>query len=391
LNTQLLNIILVVLLAIAVAVVVILIITRHNAANKAVAKSEKRFKRQQRECEDELQRIQVLYNKLKTEKRQTTEPSRQVIKASTAATISADTLFIEQKKLEKEREDITERNKKLWEMSIAIEKEKQHISELKNDIERKHRDVTDSIKYAQRIQLAVIPSKNILKYAFSDYFIFWRPRDIVSGDYYWMKRNGNIIAFTVADCTGHGVPGSFMSLLGATFLNDLCYNLNESTMPSDILEKLRTNIIGALSQHQVENEPKDGMDMSFCILNLDTHLLRWSGANNPLYIIRNQELTEYKPTRNPIGQHPKPHPFETVEIQVEPGDWLYMFSDGYADQFSGETGKKLTYKKFRALLTEICTPESTSEEQSQKLGEFLDNWRGELFQMDDVMVGGYKI
>ena len=381
-------IILSVLLIAAVVVIVVLMVTRQRAARRAGEAAEERLHREIRISQNELERITILYNNLKNT---VNAPQQSSSAIAVGSATHADSVAIEQHKLESEKTEMAERNRKLWEMSLAIEKEKQHIALLKSDIESKHYAVTSSIRYAQRIQLAVLPSEDILKNAFSDYFLFWRPRDIVSGDYYWHRRNGNIIAFTIADCTGHGVPGSFMSLLGITYLNDLCTNLTPDTLPSDILNNLRTNIITALSQHRTEREPMDGMDMAFCILNLETNVLRFSGANNPLYIVRNGELTEYKPLKNPVGQHPRMKDFETVEISVEKGDYLYMFSDGYADQFNGVTKKKVTYGRLKELLLEINAQNSAAEYQKERLGEFLDQWRGTLDQMDDILIGGYRV
>ena len=382
-------IILSVLLVAAVIVIVVLIVTRKRAARRAGESAEQRLRREIRNSQNELERITILYNNLKTN---VNAPQQSKTDTAVASyTNSSENIAIEQLKLESEKNEMAERNRKLWEMSLAIEKEKQHIALLKSDIESKHYAVTSSIRYAQRIQLAVLPSEDILKNTFSDYFLFWRPRDIVSGDYYWHRRNGNVIAFTIADCTGHGVPGSFMSLLGITYLNDLCSNITPDTLPSDILNNLRANIITALSQHRDAREPMDGMDMAFCILNLDTNMLRFSGANNPLYIVRNGELLEFKPIKNPVGQHPRMKDFETVEIPVQKGDYLYMFSDGYADQFNGETKKKVTYGRLKELLIDINAKNSLAEYQKERLGEFLDQWRGTLDQMDDILIGGYRV
>lgn len=382
-------IILSVLLVAAVVVIVVLVVTRSRAARRAGESAEQRLRREIRNSQNELERITILYNNLKTTAK-TPQQTHSAI-AVTNSTTTPENIAIEQHKLESEKSEMAERNRKLWEMSIAIEKEKQHIALLKSDIESKHYAVTSSIKYAQRIQLAVLPSEDILKNAFADYFLFWRPRDIVSGDFYWHRRSGNVIAFTIADCTGHGVPGSFMSLLGITYLNDICANITPDTLPSDVLNELRANIIVALSQHSDEHEPMDGIDMAFCVLNLDTNVLRFSGANNPLYLVRNGNLVEYKPIKNPVGKFPRMRDFETVEIQVEKGDYLYMFSDGFADQFNGVTKKKVTYGRLKELFLDINAKSSESEYQKTRLGEFIDQWRGSLAQMDDILIGGYRV
>jgi len=384
LNT--LDIILIVVALLFGVIAIVLYFRNRNIAQKSARRTENRMKQQIRIYKDAYDRQNALYEHLKNTKQE--EKQTQI---STQVNVDAATILLEQKKLEQEKIEFSEKNKRLWSMSIQMQKEKEHINILKNEIERKHRAVTDSIKYAQRIQLAVLPPTEILKNAFADYFLFWRPREIVSGDFYWMKRCGNIIAFTIADCTGHGVPGSFMSLLGVTFLNEVCSNITEKSSPSEILENLRGFIINALSQHQSEDEPKDGMDMAFCLLNLDTLELKFSGANNPLYIVRNGELTEYKGIKNPIGQHPRPKTFETVTIQAQKGDYLYMFSDGFADQFSGTTKRKVTYGRLKELLTELCKQNTSGAYQKQQLSDFIDKWKGGYVQMDDILIGGFLI
>jgi serine phosphatase RsbU (regulator of sigma subunit) len=183
-----------------------------------------------------------------------------------------------------------------------------------------------------------------------------------------------------------------MSMLGVTFLNEVCTDLNENTMPSDILETMRELIITTLKQDNSSPlEPKDGMDMSFCILNLKTKHLKFSGANNPMYLVRKGELTEYKAVKNPIGLYPRMKPFETQEFQAEDGDFIYMFSDGFADQFNGETGKKVSYGRLKSLLTDINNETQETEKQKAKLLDFITSWRGSFAQMDDILIGGYKI
>jgi serine phosphatase RsbU (regulator of sigma subunit) len=214
----------------------------------------------------------------------------------------------------------------------------------------------------------------------------------VSGDFYWMKREGDVLIFAIADCTGHGVPGAFMSMMGVAFLNEICAKIDESVRPSDILEQLRTLVITTLKQKNEDIlEPKDGMDIALCTLNLRTRVLRFSGANNPMYLVRAGELTEYRPVKNPIGLYPKLLQFETTEIQTQPGDYVYMFSDGYADQFGGEIGKKMSYKRFKNMLADTCKRTLVASEQEKIIADFLDDWRADFAQMDDVLVGGYKM
>ena len=367
-------------------------VTIRNRIDRAVDNEHRRNAGEIRDLNADLQRFMYLYNDLKASKAAELPDSQPVLPADAVSLQDAGDIILAQKKLEADKEELSVRNQKLWEMSLSIQKEKQHIQLLKNDIEEKHKNITDSIAYAKRIQDAVVPRTEILRDALPDYFLFWRPKETVSGDFYWMKREGDILIFTIADCTGHGVPGAFMSMMGVAFLNEICAKIDESVQPSDVLEQLRSLVITTLKQKNEDIlEPKDGMDIALCILNLRTRVLRFSGANNPMYLVRDGELTEYRPVKNPIGLYPRLLNFETVEIQTQPGDYVYMFSDGYADQFGGEIGKKMSYKRFKGVLTDICKRTLVASEQEKMLADFLDEWRAEFMQMDDVLVGGYKM
>jgi len=379
-----LTIVFICLTAVLGVLVVIMQVTTSRRIARASEKIKDRYRSEIKNFESDIDRL----NYLLQEKKETQTPMSQ---SQPEMKKLPDNFILEQKKLEQDKEEIVLKNKKLWEMSLLIQKEKNHIQLLKNDIENKHRNITDSITYAKRIQDAVLPQTDVLK-GLSGYFLFWLPKETVSGDFYWMKRQGDLLAFTVADCTGHGVPGAFMSMLGVTFLNEVCADLNEETMPSEILETMRELIITTLKQDNSSPlEPKDGMDMSFCILNLKTKHLKFSGANNPMYLVRGGELTEYKAVKNPIGLYPRMKPFENQEIQAEEGDFIYMFSDGFADQFNGETGKKVSYGRLKNLLIEINNETQEPEKQKAKLLDFITSWRGSFAQMDDILIGGYRI
>ena len=379
-----LTIVFICLTAVLAVLVVIMQVTTSRRIARASEKIKDRYKSEIKNFESDIDRLNYLLQEKKETQTPTAQSQRDIKKLP-------DNFILEQKKLEQDKEEIVLKNKKLWEMSLLIQKEKNHIQLLKNDIENKHRNITDSITYAKRIQDAVLPQTDVLK-GLSGYFLFWLPKETVSGDFYWMKRQGDLLAFTVADCTGHGVPGAFMSMLGVTFLNEVCADLNEKTMPSEILETMRELIITTLKQDNSSPlEPKDGMDMSFCILNLKTKHLKFSGANNPMYLVRGGELTEYKAVKNPIGLYPRMKPFENQEIQAEEGDFIYMFSDGFADQFNGETGKKVSYGRLKSLLTDINNETQDPAKQQEKLLEFITSWRGSFAQMDDILIGGYRI
>lgn len=240
----------------------------------------------------------------------------------------------------------------------------EEITLQKNIIEEKNKDILSSITYAQRIQKAILPSRSLMESYLPQMFVLYKPKDIVSGDFYWFKPFEKTVLFAVVDCTGHGVPGAFMSIVGYNGLNQV---VNESTKnnPGLILDLLNETVKSAL--HTAEKEISDGMDVALCSLDLENNILRFAGANNPLYLIRkksngimeNQEkfleindliLYEIKATPQPIGEYVKHSNFLMTEVSLMPNDGIYIFSDGYADQFGGEYGKKLKYKAFKELL-----------------------------------------
>ncbi|MBQ3656742.1 MAG: SpoIIE family protein phosphatase [Bacteroidales bacterium] len=384
-NFTTLEIILIVVTAVLTAAFLYAVFSRKKLLRKTARRFDNRYSAFLREYESEITRLNAINQELKKSSLQEKKPA-----AINAQFIDVEKLAHEQKKLEIQQQDLTDRNKQLWEMSVSIEKERQHIQKLKNEIEAAHQSVTASIRYAKLIQNAVLPSEEILKESFEDVFLFWRPRDIVSGDYYWMKRIGDTVIFTVADCTGHGVPGAFMSMLGVAFLNEICVDFNSETHPAQILEEMRKKVITTLKQTNNTNEQKDGMDMGLCILNLGTMKMQFAGANNGMYHVRGSELTEYKAVRNPVAIYPRILPFENHDVDIQHGDYVYMFSDGFADQF-GSNEKKFTSRRLRELLVSINTETKVASEQAVLLNKALDEWRGSKEQMDDILIGGYCI
>ncbi|MBQ5549455.1 MAG: hypothetical protein IIT32_00185, partial [Bacteroidales bacterium] len=237
------DILFIVMVAAVVTLILICILQRvtiRNRIDRAVDNEHRRNAGEIRDLNADLQRFMYLYNDLKESKAAELPDSQPVLPADAVSLQDAGDIILAQKKLEADKEELSVRNQKLWEMSLSIQKEKQHIQLLKNDIEEKHKNITDSIAYAKRIQDAVVPRTEILRDALPDYFLFWRPKETVSGDFYWMKREGDILIFTIADCTGHGVPGAFMSMMGVAFLNEICAKIDESVQPSDVLEQLRS-------------------------------------------------------------------------------------------------------------------------------------------------------
>jgi len=291
-------------------------------------------------------------------------------------------------KKKKMNELLVNKNFEISQQNEEIETQNTMLQNQKEKIEDSHRHITQSINYASRIQTAVLHGESILAENFHQYFIIYKPRDIVSGDFYWIKQIRNYIAVVAADCTGHGVPGAFMSMLGISLLNEHVTSRRLDS-PGEIMDMLRKKVKVYLKQTGTFEETKDGMDMALCLINTENLKAKFSGANNPLYLIRNKELIEYKPTRNPIGIYLKEKHFETQTIQLQKEDTLYMFSDGFVDQFGGEDGGKFKTKRFKRLLTEFAS--SSMEEQRRKLENELRLWQGDQEQVDDILVMGIRI
>lgn len=273
--------------------------------------------------------------------------------------------------------------------NILLEEQNIEIKHQRDQIFIQKQEITDSIHYAKRIQTAILPPDRILEKNLADHFILYRPRDIVSGDYYWMTEIENKTIVLAADCTGHGVPGAFMSMLGVSFLNEIV-NKQGISKPSSILNELRRAIVDSLHQTGKEGEAQDGMDIALVCIDHSTMKAEYAGAYNSLYLIRDGQLTEYDADRMPIGIHVKgTTEFTNNEIDIQKGDGLYIFSDGYIDQFGGDKFKKFMAKRFKELLTEI-NPQPFPK-QAQILNTALEKWKGSIEQIDDILVIGLKI
>lgn len=288
---------------------------------------------------------------------------------------------------------------------LIIEVQKQEVEQQKHLVEEKSKEITDSINYAKRIQEAILPSRDALNEALKDGFILYKPKDIVAGDFYWMEtikgdesrvmsnenqlpntHNSQLILFAAADCTGHGVPGAMVSVVCNNALNRSVREFG-LTEPGKILDKTRELVIQEFSKS--EEDVKDGMDISLCALNINEKKLQWSGANNSLWIIRNNELIEIKPDKQPIGKTENPRPFSTHLIESQEGDTIYIFTDGFVDQFGGEKGKKYKSSQLKELLLSIQN--LTMDEQRIALNASFHNWKGELEQIDDICIIGVRI
>lgn len=263
--------------------------------------------------------------------------------------------------------------------------ELQHQKEI---MQEKNKEILDSINYAQRIQQALLPDEAELQLYFPESFVLFKPKDIVSGDYYWITQKDNNIFYATADCTGHGVPGGFMSMLGSSFLNELV-NEKEITEPAEILNSLRERVMSALRQTGSVGENKDGMDIVLCRIDKNKKELVYAAANNGFYLVRNGEIHEYKPDKMPIGHYFDMKPFSQRTISLMPGDSIYTFTDGYADQFGGPKGKKFKYLSLNKLILENSA--KTMREQCNILSSTYEEWKGSFEQTDDVCVIGVRV
>ncbi len=274
-------------------------------------------------------------------------------------------------------------------LELEVEKRTAEIKEQKNQLQKKNKEIIDSINYGRIIQVAILPKPDNLRSYFNDYFVLNKPRNIVSGDFYWFHKIGNKVIVTVGDCTGHGVPGAFLSILGVNFLNEIVYQIDELHADT-ILNILRERVVNILNREEYENRILDGMDLALIIYNTDTMELEYAGANNSLYMVRNGDLTEFKANKMPIGLYLKMNMFFTqTTIQLQEGDSFYMFSDGYMDQFGGERGRKFLSKNFKKSILKFSS--LPMPEQKNQLNKSFEKWKGDIPQLDDVMVLGVRI
>lgn len=284
-------------------------------------------------------------------------------------------------------------NRKTKRTNIILAEQKNEISEKKKIVEEQHRDIVDSINYALRIQHAVLPARDELKRMFPESFLFYRPRDIVSGDFWWVTEKSGLKIVVVADCTGHGVPGAFMSLIGTSLLNEI---INEKgiTEPNLVLDLLSEKVVIALHQNEARSSAHDGMDITILAIDEKNDTMKFAGANNSLYYTGiDGELREIKGDRQPIGYYLEKHrPFNVHTISLEDVTNIWMFSDGYADQFCGNAGtqfgKKFKYSRLKTTLSSIQGLNVV--QQREHLIKTFEDWKGNMFQVDDVMMLGIK-
>jgi ligand-binding sensor domain-containing protein/serine phosphatase RsbU (regulator of sigma subunit) len=258
------------------------------------------------------------------------------------------------------------------------------------ELAEKNKDITDSIRYAKRIQEAILPTDVTVKKHLQDCFIFAKPKDIVSGDFYWVDKKGDQVLFAAVDCTGHGVPGAFMSIVGHNILNQ-AVGMQNTISPGALLDRLNEGVSKALNQTSEETKLRDGMDIALCALNFKTMELQFAGAYNPLFIVRGSEFIEVKGDNIAIGSYVENQPsnYTNHKIQLQKGDIIYIFTDGYVDQFGGPEGKKFKLPQFKTMLASLNTV--SMDQQSLIIEKSMEQWRGALQQVDDILVIGVKI
>lgn len=278
----------------------------------------------------------------------------------------------------------------LAQKNAEIQRQNEEIEHKNAIIEKKNENITASITYAKRIQQAILPSKDLLSRLLPESFILFMPKDIVSGDFYWLTEKDGKVLFSAVDCTGHGVPGGFMSIVGNSLLRQ-AVNEHNLSKPALILDALSAGVNEMLRQTNAESSVKDGMDLVLCALDWNTLMLEFAGVHNPLYIVRGDEVLQYKGDNHPIGE-----PFNSsfsnytnFEIQLLKGDSVYIFSDGYVDQIGGESKKKFMTKNFREMLQKI--QHLSMPEQKEYLQNAINDWKGEYPQVDDILVIGVRI
>lgn len=294
-----------------------------------------------------------------------------------------------EKKVKERTQEVVMQKEEIEAQKEEIEAQLDLTTEQMNTITWQNEQILDSIRYAERIQSAILPPEDALSNVLSDHFILFMPRDIVSGDYYWTSMSDGRLMIAVADCTGHGVPGAFLSVMGISSLNEIV-NSNKSLRAGEILEELRTYVVRSLHQKGSREEARDGIEIALCIIDLKRLSLEFAGANRPLYLVRDKEVIQHRGDRMPIGIYDQElRAFRTQTIPLQKGDSIYLFSDGYMDQLGGPGRKTFRVVRFRKLLREI--QDHPMKEQEKILREQHESWKGNVEQIDDILVMGFRL
>lgn len=366
----------------------IFMVTRDSLFNQektmAIEEMDTKYETEKKQQQIELQKSQIEARDAKIQQQKTL---RNALIAGLLAVILIIVLVI-YAYVQKRRD-----NQKIKDQNDQILEANEELTVLNEAISRQNTEIMDSISYAQRIQSAMLPPVGYFNELLDEAFILYRPRDIVSGDFFWIRQVNQYIILAAADCTGHGVPGAFMSLLGISFLNEIVQR-REITEAGDVLNELRRQIKHSLRQHGQPDETKDGIDMALCAIDQKNRTMQYAGAFNPLYLIREEqekaELIEFKADRMPLGYHQgRDRAFTSHDIKLEIGDTFYIFSDGFIDQKGGPDQKKFMSKKFKSLLMEIH--DQPLFDQKSILEKTLTDWMGDQSQIDDILVVGVRV
>lgn len=364
------------------------------AVQKQIAQQEAEFKMQKKTVADSLQRLkEIAESKYKTEQ-QESEVRQQKLYTYFGigfSIVSLGFLFFIYRGLQQKKRA----NSLLEEKNSLIQKQKKDVEIQKLIIEEKHKEISDSINYAERLQRSLMASNNLLDKNLPEYFIYFNPKEAVSGDFYWASnlKNGHFL-LACADSTGHGVPGAIMSMMNMTSLKEVVKDGIQN--PDEILNQTRKNIIETLSNDGTAEGGKDGMDCSLLSFDLKNNKLYFALANNPLWVIRaskdkgTNELIEFSPDKMPVGRHDKQDvPFQLHSFELRKGDLIIAFTDGYADQFGGEKGKKFKYSGLKNIL--LQNSNSNLSDLNEKLSASFEDWKRDLEQVDDVCIIGVRI
>ncbi len=301
----------------------------------------------------------------------------------------AELLERQNKEIELQRSKLESLNEEITSQRDEIEAQRDSISNQNELIDSQNRAMTDSIHYARRIQDAVMPAPEVMRYLLPKHFVFYRPRDIVSGDFFWVDKRDDTVLIAVADCTGHGVPGAFMSMLGISLLNEISSKYGDQPT-NELMDELRDQLIEALGQTGDRYEARDGIEMGLVAINTKTREIQFTGANHHLYTFQKGELVVIKGDRMPVGIHAMSSTlFTSHSLKLNRGDSLYLFSDGYVDQFGGEHRKKYGSARLKTLLADL--QQNIMHDQKEALEKEFDDWKGDHEQIDDVLMIGIKL
>lgn len=326
--------------------------------------------------------VVVFYNKTRILNRKIRHINDELTEANEVLTMQKAEILMQKEEIEAQRDE--------------IEQQRDYVISQRDKIIEQNIQIKDSIHYARKIQTAIFPTPEVLKEVLPKSFALLMPRDIVSGDFYWIGKLGNKSIIAVADCTGHGVPGAFMSMLGALFLNEIVNKLKISK-PSDILNRLRESVKKSLNQTGKDNEAKDGMDIALITIDMDKMQVDFAGAYNPLFIYRDNQIEIIKGDRMPIGIHAIEKDFTNHSLKINKNDKLYMFSDGYPDQIGGPQGRKFMYGRFKDMIMENADKEMSVQHKQylsiiKKWMSYKSKIYGEQYeQIDDILLMGISI